>query len=46
MLIDLIEARRIDEDELKKLDKSHLADIAKNYRSQAVTQLVNALDLL
>lgn len=46
MLIDLIEARRIDEEDLKKLDKSHLAEVAKSYRSQAVMQLVKALDLL
>ncbi len=46
MLIDLIEARRIDEDELKKLNKNHLLEIAESYHSQAVTQLVNTLGLL
>lgn len=46
MLIDLIEARRIDENDLKKLNKAHLLKIANNYHSRAVTQLVHALELL
>lgn len=46
MLIDLVEARRIDEDDLKKLNKNHLLEIAESYHSQAVTQLINALGLL
>lgn len=46
LLIDLIEARRIDEETLKNLNKNHLQEIAENYRSHAVTQLVLALDLL
>lgn len=46
MLIDLVEARRIDEDILKQLNKGHLREIAARYRSRAVMQLVMALDLL
>jgi hypothetical protein len=46
MLIDLIEARRIDEDDLKKLNKTHLHEIAIKYRSRAVIQLIKALELL
>lgn len=46
MLIDLIEARRIEEETLKNLNKNLLLDIESRYRSKAVTQLVNALGLL
>jgi hypothetical protein len=46
MLIDLVEARRIEEDTLKNLNKNHLLEIAKQYRSKSVNQLVNALGLL
>jgi hypothetical protein len=46
LLIDLIEGRRIDEGDLKNLNKKHLLEIAENYRSQAVKQLINALGLL
>jgi len=46
LLLDLIEARRIDEEQLKRLDKKHLADIAQCYRSQAVRNLRNAIGLL
>lgn len=46
LLVDLIEGRRIDEDQLKQLNKQHLLEIADNYRSQTVTNLVNALGLL
>jgi hypothetical protein len=46
LIIDLIEARRIDEAALKNLDKRHLAEIAENYRSQTVRNLVNAIGLL
>jgi hypothetical protein len=46
LLVDLVEARRIDEDLLKTLNKKHLLEIAENYRSQAVTSLTNALGLL
>ncbi|HAB99628.1 MAG TPA: hypothetical protein DCE71_07400 [Parachlamydiales bacterium] len=46
MLIDLIEARRIEESLLKSLNKDHLLEIAERYRSEPVTQLINALGLL
>ena len=46
LLLDLIEARRIDEDLLKNLNKNHLLQIAKNYRSKAVTNLINVLGIL
>ncbi len=43
LLIDLVEARRIDESDLKNLDKSHLAEIAESYRSTAVHTLLNVI---
>ncbi len=46
LLIDLVEARRIDKEQLKNLDKNHLLEIAENYRSKAVANLVNVLGLL
>lgn len=46
LLIDLVEGRRIDEEVLKELNKSHLAEIAENYRSPTLKNLTNALGLL
>ena len=46
LLVDLIEARRIDEDDLRNLDKKLLSEIADSYHSKAVTNLINALGLL
>jgi predicted transcriptional regulator of viral defense system len=46
LLVDLVEARRIDEQALKNLDKVHLAEIAASYRSQAVHNLRNAIGML
>jgi len=46
LLVDLIEARRIDEAHLKNLDKKHLAEIADCYRSQAVMSLRNTIGVL
>ena len=46
LLTDLIEARRIDEDHLKGLNRRHLQEIAESYRSETVTNLVQALGLL
>lgn len=46
LLIDLIEARRIEEENLKTLDKKLMQEIASCYRSQAVHELVNVLGLL
>ena len=46
LLIDLIEGRRIEEENLKALDKKIMREIAENYRSQAVYELVGALGLL
>jgi predicted transcriptional regulator of viral defense system len=46
LLVDLIEARRIDEDHLKNLNKKHLIEIRDNYSSKAVMNLINVLGLL
>lgn len=46
LLVDLIEARRIDEDYLKNLNKKHLLEIADNYRSKAVVNLLNVLGMI
>lgn len=46
LLVDLIEARRMDEDLLKNLNKNHLIEIAENYRSKAVKNLINVLGML
>lgn len=46
LLIDLIESRRIDEDDLKSLNLKHLLDIAENYRSKSIMNLINALRIL
>jgi hypothetical protein len=46
LILDLIEARRIEEELLKQLNKKHLAEIAECYHSQAVRELSNALGLL
>lgn len=46
LLVDLIEARRIDVDLLKNLNKKFLLEIADGYRSKAVTNLINVLGML
>ncbi len=46
LLLDLIENRRIDEDFLKSLNKKHMLEIANNYHSKAVTNLINVLGML
>lgn len=46
LLIDLVEARRMDEENLKNLNKKHMLEIAENYRSKAVMNLVNVLGML
>jgi hypothetical protein len=46
LLVDLIEARRIDEDLLKNLNKNHLFEIADQYRSKAVVNLINVLGMI
>ncbi len=46
LLIDLIEDRKIDETLLKNLNKKHLAEIANNYKSRSVTNLINVLGIL
>jgi len=46
LLVDLIEARRMDEDLLKNLSKKHLLEIADNYRSKAVMNLIHVLGML
>lgn len=46
LLIDLLEARRMEKDQLKNLDKKLLDEIAGSYRSQAVHNLINTLGLL
>lgn len=46
LLIDLIEARRIDENILKSMNKQHLVDVSNSYKSKSVANLVNVLGLL
>lgn len=46
LLTDLIEARRMDENLLRNLKKKHLFEIAKNYHSKSVTNLINVLGML
>lgn len=46
LLTDLIEARRIDEDQLRRLNKNHLLEIVDNYRSKAVSNLIHVLGML
>lgn len=46
LLIDLIEGRRIEEENLKNLNQEHLIEIATHYRSQAVHELVKAVKSL
>lgn len=46
LLVDLIEARRMDEDLLKDLNKKHLLEIADNYRSKTVMNLINVLGMI
>lgn len=46
LLIELIESRRMDEEQLKKLNKEHLREIADSYRSRAVVNLMNAIGIL
>jgi hypothetical protein len=46
LLIDLIEARRIDKNILQQLNKTHLSEIGECYRSMAVKQLISALGLI
>jgi len=46
LLVDLIEARRMDEDVLKSLDKKLLLEISERYRSKTVRALVTAIGLL
>lgn len=46
LLTDLLEARRIDVDNLKNLDKKHLSEITECYRSQTVRNLLNVIGLL
>lgn len=46
LLVDLIEARRMDEDQLKNLNKKHLVEIADQYRSKSIMNLVKVLGML
>lgn len=46
LLVDLIEARRMDEEQLKNLDKQLLHEIAEKYRSKAVMNLINVLGMI
>lgn len=46
LLTDLLEGRRMEQENLKQLDKHRLQTIAENYRSKAVTNLVHAIGLL
>jgi len=46
LLIDLVEARRIDVDCLKKLNIRHLLEIGNQYQSKTVMNLINVLGVL
>lgn len=46
LLDDLIEARRMNEEQLKNLDKIRLRQIADQYGSRTVTNLINVLGML
>lgn len=46
LLVDLVEARRIDLETLKNLNNSHLAEIKTSYKSQSVHTLVEVTGLL
>lgn len=46
LLVDLVEGRRIEEQSLKNLNKSHLTEIAECYRSQTARHLLNAIGRL
>ena len=46
LLIDLIEARRMDEDQLKNLNRKAIFEIAENYHSKAVSNLAQSLGML
>jgi hypothetical protein len=46
LLIDLIEGRRIEEETLRNLDKNHILEIAGQYRSQTIENLIQTLGLL
>lgn len=46
LLEDLIEARRMDESDLKQLDKKHLQQIADRYDSRTVQNLIHVIGLL
>ena len=46
LIVDLVEARRIDENHLRSLNKNHLMEIAESYRSKVVMGLINSLGLL
>ncbi|MCE5318164.1 MAG: hypothetical protein LLG04_12495 [Parachlamydia sp.] len=46
LLLDLLEGRRMETDQLKNLDKKLLSEIAECYRSQAVNNLLNTIGLL
>ena len=46
LLIDLIEGRRIDEAQLRNLNKAYLLEIAESYRSKSVSTLIHTLGLL
>lgn len=46
LLDDLIEGRRIDDTDLKRLNKNHMKEIAHAYQSPAVTNLMLVLDKL
>lgn len=46
LLTDLIEGRRIDEEDLRNLNKKHMLEISEAYRSKSVNNLIHALGLL
>lgn len=46
LLVDLVEARRIDTDNLKNLDKKHLLEISQHYRSKSAINLIHILGII
>lgn len=46
LLDDLIEGRRIDEQDLRNLDKVHLLEIVKRYKSKTADMILKTLELL
>lgn len=46
LIIDLVESRRVDQENLKQLNKKLMLEIAESYHSQAVRNLINAIGFI